>query len=197
MKQWNRLNLLLYIIDRYDVKSYLEVGCGHNAVFNAINVDNKIGVDPSKGRGSINMTSDEFFKQNKIKFDLIFIDGLHHAHQVYKDVNNALQCLNENGTIIMHDCNPSSKEMTVVPQPSFQHKWNGDCWKAYVYFRQQENLDMICSDFDYGCGIIKVRNNSNIISVPTKYLDLTWEDLQNNKDKWLLLKTKEEIISWL
>ena len=36
----------------------------------------KIGVDPVSG-GNLRMTSDHFFKENKEKFDLIFIDGLH------------------------------------------------------------------------------------------------------------------------
>ena len=31
------------------------------------------------------------------KFDLIFIDGLHHADQVKRDFENSLRCLNDNG----------------------------------------------------------------------------------------------------
>ena len=41
------------------------------------------------------MTSDEYFKKFKDKFDLIFIDGLHHYNQVEKDIYNSLEILND------------------------------------------------------------------------------------------------------
>ena len=56
--------------------------------------------------GTIRTTSDEFFKNNKEKFDLIFLDGLHTYHQTIKDINNSLRNLNSNGIIIIHDCLP-------------------------------------------------------------------------------------------
>ena len=41
----------------------------------------KISVDPEKNSEHLTheMTSDEFFEQNTDKFDVIFIDGLHHS----------------------------------------------------------------------------------------------------------------------
>ena len=48
-------------------------------------------------------TSDEFFLHNKEKYDVIYIDGWHEASQVYKDINNSWNCLNENGIIICDD----------------------------------------------------------------------------------------------
>tara|TARA_B100001057_G_scaffold237399_1_gene237775 strand:+ start:1093 stop:1809 length:717 start_codon:yes stop_codon:yes gene_type:complete len=48
-------------------------------------------------------TSDIFFKNNKENFDLIYIDGSHEARQVYKDLLNSWNCLNENGMIICDD----------------------------------------------------------------------------------------------
>ena len=50
------------------------------------------------------MTSDEYFSKFKDKFDIIFIDGLHHYEQVKKDIFNSLEILNSNGIILMHDC---------------------------------------------------------------------------------------------
>ena len=47
--------------------------------------------------------SDSFFKQNKQKFDVIYIDGWHEAPQVYRDINNSWDCLNINGIIICDD----------------------------------------------------------------------------------------------
>jgi len=49
------------------------------------------------------ITSDVFFNNNKIFFDIIYIDGLHRYYQVKKDLNNALKCLKEDGIIICDD----------------------------------------------------------------------------------------------
>ena len=51
-------------------------------------------------------TSDEFFNQNNEKFDVIFIDGLHHYDQCQADAINSLKCLNKNGFIFFHDFIP-------------------------------------------------------------------------------------------
>ena len=48
-------------------------------------------------------TSDEYFKNNNEKFDIIYIDGWHEASQVYKDINNSWDRLNLNGIIICDD----------------------------------------------------------------------------------------------
>ena len=50
---------------------------------NIINCKKKVGVDPVSG-GTIRVTSDNFFRTNKEKFDCIFIDGLHKYAQVKK-----------------------------------------------------------------------------------------------------------------
>ena len=49
------------------------------------------------------MTSDEFFKINNIKFDLIYVDGDHKAQQVSKDINNSWNILNKGGYLILDD----------------------------------------------------------------------------------------------
>ena len=64
------------------------------------------------------MTSDAFFLQNKQLFDLIFIDGLHHSHQVLRDINNALRWLSPSGTIVLHDCNPWIEGRAEYPEPA-------------------------------------------------------------------------------
>ena len=52
------------------------------------------------------MTSDEFFENNEIYFDCIFIDALHIYEQVRKDILNSVKFLNTHGIIIIHDCLP-------------------------------------------------------------------------------------------
>ena len=79
------------------------------------------------------MTSDEFFVCNKDTFDVIFIDGLHLAEQVEKDIANSKLILNNNGKIILHDTNPESEffclENNYHNNPVFPG-WNGTVWKA-------------------------------------------------------------------
>jgi predicted O-methyltransferase YrrM len=51
----------------------------------------------------IKITSDSFFKKNKVLFDVIYIDGYHHASQVYKDCINSWKFLKKNGILIFDD----------------------------------------------------------------------------------------------
>ena len=76
-------------INRKKYKTYLEIGCFHNELFDNIKCEKKVGVDPYSG-GTIRKTSDDFFLSNKENFDIIFIDGLHRYHQVKQDILNSL-----------------------------------------------------------------------------------------------------------
>ena len=84
----SRQAIVQKIIDYKNYNSYLEIGTFHNELFNHINCDTKVGVDPVSG-GTIRKTSDQFFKDNIQKFDCIFIDGLHYYSQVKKDIQNS------------------------------------------------------------------------------------------------------------
>ena len=48
-------------------------------------------------------TSDNFFKNNKNVYNLIYIDGSHKYNQVKKDFVNSLNCIEKNGYIICDD----------------------------------------------------------------------------------------------
>lgn len=151
----NRTQIINHLIKIYGHKSYLEIGVDHPELnFNKIICKEKIGVDPNpKARATKVMTSDEFFQSNTRKFDCIFIDGLHHAEQVEKDIFNSLECLSEGGTIICHDMNPTTKEMQSVPRE--QGIWTGDCWRAWLKYRDEKYLSMHVLDADYGVGVIR------------------------------------------
>jgi hypothetical protein len=182
-----RTDIINEIIEKFNYKSYLEIGvCNPNRNFNKIDAKIKIGVDPDPSSNANNvMTSDDFFKINKKKFDLIFIDGLHLKKQVIKDIHNSLECLSKNGTIVMHDCNPPKKEMQIVPRCT--KLWNGDVWKAFVLFRSKyKNLNMFVIDTDYGVGIIR-EGNQYLITIPKK---LTFENFDIHRKKWLNLIDK-------
>ena len=89
---FNRVSFIIAATQKFSNCRYLEIGCDNNICFNSIPVINKIGVDPDRG-GNIKDTSDNFFKNNKNRFDVIFIDGLHIYEQCRRDVINALKVL--------------------------------------------------------------------------------------------------------
>ena len=51
----------------------------------------------------LKMTSNYFFKINKHKFDLIYVDGDHSSKQVYLDITNSWNNLNKGGFLILDD----------------------------------------------------------------------------------------------
>lgn len=192
-RTWHLFNLL---IEKFGYTSYLEIGCKDNTTFNQVEVERKVGVDPNRG-GTLRMTSDKYFEENNEKFDLIFIDGLHEATQVSKDFFNASARLNPNGTIILHDCDPPAEVRQRVPQAPGQRGWCGDCWKAFVSLRACADVDAICTTFDMGMGIVRLRPNSDLITIPAPMLELTWDDLVANREKWLRLTPTEDLLEWV
>ena len=163
VKRWDLIN---HLIKNYDFLNYLEIGVNDGVCIRKINAPHKDGVDPSPGSevGGMDVpeinypiTSDEFFnfiKGHDIKYDVIFIDGLHHSDQVDKDIKNSLNHLVPNGFIILHDCNPPEFVNQVVPRIS--GTWNGDVWKSVVKLRcTKPNLEIKVVDTDWGVGVVK------------------------------------------
>jgi hypothetical protein len=181
-----RTDIINFFINKYDYKSYLEIGVANPSEnFFKITVDNKISVDPNVSNANFVMTSDNFFKENNEKFDVIFIDGLHESEQVYRDINNSINSLNDGGTIILHDCNPHSEIIQLVPQIQ-GGEWTGDCWKAFVKFRQESNeYFTFVIDTDYGVGVIKKSNKKITPIVIDK--SVTYQNFNENRINWLNL----------
>jgi len=188
----NRTQIIQAYIDKYKYKSFLEIGVCDGINQKLIKCKSKTGVDPDpidKQATSHIMTSDEFFKQNKETYDIVFVDGLHHAEQVYKDIINSLDVLNEGGTIVCHDMAPIEEVHQRVPRET--RIWNGDCWKAWVQLRTERNdLDMFVVDTDWGCGVIRKGKQTKLKIVEP----FTFENLQINRKKWLNLISVNEFI---
>lgn len=176
-----RWDLIQFLINKYDYSTYLEIGCDKDQSFSKIKISHKVGVDPISG-GTIRKTSDEFFKSNKEKFDIIFIDGLHHYEQVIVDINNALSVLNENGHILVHDCLPRTIAHQAIPR--YRGSWNGDVWKSIVELRTKKYLDVFTCEIDFGVGIIQKKINSNL-------LELKIDNFKNLKFKDYYHRNKE------
>jgi hypothetical protein len=185
----SRLKIVKETIKRKKFKSYLEIGCFDNQLFDCIEI-NKTGVDPFKG-GNIKLISDDFFKINKKKYDCIFIDGLHIYEQVKKDIVNSINCVNENGIIFIHDCLPNNVYEQNVPRSTYI--WNGDVWKAIVEMRTKENFQTYTINADYGIGVILKKKNQNLLKInETNFKKLKFKDFFYNYKKWMNIIEYEE-----
>jgi len=151
--------------------SYLEIGVRNpEDNYNYIKAETKYSVDPGiefkENPVDFKMTSDDFFQKldkneilsNDIKFDVIFIDGLHLAPQVYKDVQNAINYIKNDGFIVLHDCNPPTewhaRESYGYHNTPARGYWNGTTWKAFLKWRFDPSIKSCCIDSDWGVGIL-------------------------------------------
>jgi len=183
--------ILQKIINEKKFESYLELGCFEDENFTSIKIKKKIGVDPVSG-GTHRMTSDNFFKNNKEKFDIVLIDGLHIYEQVRRDIFNSLDSLNANGIIVLHDCLPAKIWNQVVPR--IYHYWNGDVWKAIVEVRTLNNLDTYTCFADHGLGVIFKRENKNLLDIKIENFEkLKFKDYYYNQNKFMNIISVEEL----
>jgi predicted O-methyltransferase YrrM len=188
-----RSEIVKNILKYKNYKSYLEIGTFRDDLFNEVECEKKIGVDPVSG-GNVRKTSDDFFLDNNDKFDLIFIDGLHHYEQTKKDITNSLNVLNEGGLILMHDCMPRNFYYQAVPRSQFN--WNGDTYKAFLEFRAKDDYDSYCCYADEGIGVILKRRNKNKLKIDLKnFSKLNYNDYANNYKSYLNLIEYEDLIN--
>jgi hypothetical protein len=187
----SRYEIIQETIIRKNYKSYLEIGCDQDALFSKIAIDKKIGVDPLSG-GTVRDTSDNFFKKNNTKFDVIFIDGLHEYDQVKKDINNSLLFLNDNGVIFLHDCMPMRFIFQAVPRAT--SLWNGDVWKNIVESRTKPEIDTYVIHADQGVGMILKKPNKKILNLSiNNFKKLKFKDYFYNYKEYLNVIYREEL----
>lgn len=168
----SRTTIINYLLSlKKNETLYLEIGVRNPTQnFDRIEATKKYSVDPGiefiLNPVDFKMTSDAFFQKlsnseilsNTIKFDLIFIDGLHLAEQVDKDIKNSLKFIKDDGFIVLHDCNPPSEWHTRenykfwnTPAGGY---WNGTTWKAFFKWRCSDLVNSCCIDTDWGVGIL-------------------------------------------
>ena len=191
-----RYDIINYLIDKYKLINYLEIGVFQGENIRKVKASHKDGVDPGHEgyvvpEVNYPMTSDDFFDLLKghedIKYDIIFIDGLHHADQVEKDIKNSLNHIVDGGFIVLHDCNPVSYEAQLIPRQTIA--WNGDVWKAFVDFKAHyPKMECCVIDTDFGVGVIKVGEQA--VTFQDQILD--WDYFSNNRKELLNLIAWDE-----
>lgn len=190
---FNRTGLINWVAAQMGAATYLEIGCFNDSNFHAVGVPMKVGVDPVSG-GTLRMTSDAFFAQNAQTFDLVFIDGLHHAEQALRDLDNALAVLNPGGVVLLHDCMPTSWAEQAVPRRS--GNWTGDVWKVIRVARGRPDLDVRIAATDHGCGVVIPRPSSLTPMPPRRVAELAYADLLRDGGE-LGFTTVKNVQAWL
>lgn len=200
-----RTEFLNRLLESRGYQTYLEIGVEDGHCLAAVHAPFKVGVDPQAAidqprlAGALihRSTSDDFFGRLHAPgfFDLVFIDGLHEHEQVHRDVIHSLDCLSPRGTIVLHDCNPTSEAMQRVPQT--QGEWTGDCWKAIARLRMtREDLLVSVVDTDYGLGVVR-RGIATPLVFPKPWQGLTWIDLERHRELLLGLVPSIEVERFL
>ena len=200
------INFLLNQLNRET--NYLEIGV-RNPKDNFLNIKSKTkysvdpGVEFKKNPVDFKMTSDLFFSNleegkilsKDIKFDVIFIDGLHLAEQVDRDIINSLKYIKEDGFIVLHDCNPPTEwhareeyNFTKTPAGGF---WNGTTWKAFLKWRYNDSVESCCVNTDWGVGVIS-KNNPIGRKITSPNLFFEFQTLDKNREEMLNLMTFNE-----
>ena len=138
-----------------NAENYLEVGVLSGLTFSKIEVKNKTAVDPkfscdpkTLGGYFFETTSNEYFEtlDKNVKFDLIYLDGLHTFEQTLLDLLNSMQFLSPKGLIIVDDVYPSDY---LASLPNHQlalelkarngdadRNWMGDVYRTIAFARK-------------------------------------------------------------
>ncbi|WP_437228317.1 class I SAM-dependent methyltransferase [Planctomicrobium sp. SH661] len=221
----NRMTVVQDAIDQLGAKTYLEVGVFRGQSFFPIRAAQKFAVDPKfkirpldKVLWNIKhlfrykthyfeMTSDEFFASlaknpsfSGVRFDVVFLDGLHTFRQTLQDVMNVLNVLSDDGIIILHDCHPPSPS-AAYPAESLDHaaslnlpgwtgEWCGDTWKVISQIRAtRPDLTAFVLNCDYGLGVITRSPSKKPLDLSESQISgLTYEDLAKDPEYLIDLK---------
>jgi hypothetical protein len=231
----HRRTLLPFLARRLKARSYLEIGVKGGKTFMPVKVRKKIAVDPvfrikkPYKRSQIfsypfnlmnqyfECTSDEFFAQHAGKvltrggLDLAFIDGLHTYEQSYKDIENTLPYLADDGVMLIHDCSPHSsaaaypaesiEAVKKINPPGFDGRWCGDVWKVIPRLRiEHPQLNVLVIDADSGLGLVSKKPIIKNMSQPAKpeltvkgIAELTYADLASNRSAWLSIQDTNDL----
>ncbi len=155
------------------IKTYLELGVRSGETIHrvsnlvdkalAVDLDHSNAVEPSslKIYGSNNVfiyegATNDFFKQNTDKFDLIFIDADHEYEQVKKDLLNSIEVLNQGGFIALHDVAPLRESLTHPELCNNAYKIN-----EYIYENLKDYQYVIFHHDQAGIGVLQKKVDEN------------------------------------
>lgn len=155
---------IAYLSSLNSAKKYLEIGVWGGSTFFSVEIPIKVAVDPhfvfdpedhtKEGIHFFQITSDKFFQEldrgrlifdtkapgDKVKFDIIFIDGHHTFEQSFKDFENSLRYAHQKTLWLIDDTVPTDA-YSAIPNPAMSRykrklagfergDWHGDVFKT-------------------------------------------------------------------
>lgn len=93
-------------------------------------------------------------RRRSARYDIILVDPFHDYACSYRDLGLALDLLNDNGSIVVHDVLPPSAGKIISPA-FVPGSWCGVTFIAFIDFLMKEDLQFCTVDCDFGCGIIR------------------------------------------
>ncbi|WP_132252392.1 class I SAM-dependent methyltransferase [Methylobacterium segetis] len=150
---YERINRLARIAN---AKRYLEIGVFNGSTFSGVDVDFRVGVDPTfhfdyaalaNDRTHFHpLPSDEFFRTARYEpFDLIFLDGLHTYEQTLRDFISSLAFAHDRTIWLIDDTVPNDSFSALPDQERCYRlrrsigngdwSWMGDVFKVVYFIR--------------------------------------------------------------
>lgn len=141
-------------------RTYFEIGTNFGTSLaypecHSLAVDPKFSIDTNViGKKPIchffQMASDRFFDQYspieifKAPIDMVFLDGMHLFEFLLRDFAKIEKFCRPNSVIMLHDCIPSDRFMTVRQEDDMEQRhqsivpgwWTGDVWKVVTILKK-------------------------------------------------------------
>jgi hypothetical protein len=97
-----------------------------------------------------------------LRFDIVFVDACHEYESTRRDMQDAINLVNDNGIIVLHDCLPES-EASCTPSRGDSVWWYGVTYKAYLdVLMARKDLWYCTVDTDVGCGMIRSNRKTRL-----------------------------------
>jgi len=164
-----RYDVINHFVRTRGYRHYLEIGVSTGKSMARVRCAFRTGVDPAPrvepaGFALHRVTSDQFFASSTERFDIVFVDGLHLAEQVFADIVHALAALRAGGVVLVDDCNPRDERAQERDLDLARlGGWTGDVWKAVAFLRRRYP-DLFCAvlDVDMGIGVVAPRDPARV-----------------------------------
>lgn len=160
---WPHNEFITCLCKALKVSSYLELGLEAGETFNIVSsfVPKCVGVDVNplfiaKNGEIFKMTTDEYFANNNMQFDFIFIDADHHYEQVRQDFVNSVKVLNHGGTIVLHDTDPAEKYL-------LEQRYCGDAYKIIDFINCMPQFSCVTLPIDNpGLTVVRKKQDTRV-----------------------------------
>lgn len=202
------------ISQQHNLQNYLEIGVRDTSnCFDKIVCQNKWSVDPGV-EWHVNLAtfpyeSDVFFKKlergylnlpQDFKWDIVLIDGLHLADQVYRDFMNSMNHLSDEGFILFHDTNPPTihhaREDYEDESTPASYWWMGTCWKAIQKIRQTHRCSVFTMNDDWGVTAVRKKDALSMLN-PDFNPFFEYNEFSRHRETVLNLGGDEDFLNWM